>query len=194
MKRLSLYVLLILFALQTPSQAEDITDFQIEGMSIGDSALDYFTKKELNNSPDIFYYKNNTFMYYFLNLPNSQTYESIQITVKPDDKKYTIYNLDGHIFYEKNIKKCYEKMNEVKKDIDRVFNIKSRSDTGNHPMDKTGKSKYSRIAYNFPSGDIAEVICYDMSKKLERKGKTDRFAITLGSNEFRKFLTNVHYK
>ena len=193
MKKLLGILVLILFSLQTPSQADDIRDFQIEGMSLGDSALDYFTREELNNALDITYYKNNVFMYYFFDVPNSQTYESLQITVKPDDKKYIIYNLGGHINYEKNIKNCYKKMDEVKKDIDSIFSVKSRSDTGNHPMDKTGESKYSRISYTFPSGDIAEIICYDMSKKLEKNGKYDRFAITLGLIEFRNFLKKVHY-
>ena len=49
MKRLSLYLFLILFTLQTPSQADDIRDFQIEGMSIGDSLLDYFSEEEINS-------------------------------------------------------------------------------------------------------------------------------------------------
>jgi hypothetical protein len=34
MKRLSLYLFLLLFTLQTPSLADDIRDFQIEGMSV----------------------------------------------------------------------------------------------------------------------------------------------------------------
>ena len=58
MKRLSLYLFLILFTLQTPSQADDIRDFQIEGMSIGDSALDYFTKDEIVEELSEFF-KNN---------------------------------------------------------------------------------------------------------------------------------------
>jgi len=33
--------------LTTPSQADDIRDFQIEGMSIGNSALDYFSEEEI---------------------------------------------------------------------------------------------------------------------------------------------------
>ena len=71
MKKLCIYFFLVLFSLQTPSWAEDIRDFQIEGMSLGDSALDYFTKEELNNALDITYYKNNVFMYYFLYLSSS---------------------------------------------------------------------------------------------------------------------------
>ena len=31
----------------TPSKADDIRDFQIEGMSIGDSLLDYYSKDEI---------------------------------------------------------------------------------------------------------------------------------------------------
>ena len=53
MKKL-LVVLILIFTLQTPSQADDIRDFQIEGMSIGDSLLDFMTeaeiKKESQNS------------------------------------------------------------------------------------------------------------------------------------------------
>lgn len=30
----------------TPSQANDIREFEIEGISIGDSALDYFSEKK----------------------------------------------------------------------------------------------------------------------------------------------------
>ena len=52
MKRLSLYLFLffILFTPQTTSQADDIRDFEIEGMSVGDSLLDFFTKKEIKES------------------------------------------------------------------------------------------------------------------------------------------------
>ena len=55
MKRLSLYLFLILFTLQTPSWADDIRDFQIEGMSIGDSALDYFSESDLKKNKENWY-------------------------------------------------------------------------------------------------------------------------------------------
>jgi len=43
-----LAILILIFTLQTPSQADDIRDFQIEGMSIGDSLLDYFSEEEIS--------------------------------------------------------------------------------------------------------------------------------------------------
>ena len=40
-------VLILIFSLQSWSKAEDIREFQIEGISVGDSLLDYFKKEEI---------------------------------------------------------------------------------------------------------------------------------------------------
>ena len=47
MKRLSLYLFLLLFTLQTPSLADNINDLEIDGISIGDSLLDYYSVSEI---------------------------------------------------------------------------------------------------------------------------------------------------
>ena len=194
MKRLSLYLFLILFTPQTPSQADDIRDFQIEGMSIGDSALDYFSKSELDNAHDILNYKNNAYRYYFLSYSKAKIYQYIQITVKPNDKNFIIHGINGDIFYQKNINNCYKKKKEIKKEINDFFGLNGTDDSGSHPMDKTGKSKYSRTTYNLDDGGIAEIICYDISKKLEKEGKIDRFTISLQTKEFYNFLTYEAFK
>ena len=46
MKKLLVIIALGLF-LATPLKADDIQDFQIEGMSIGDSALDFFNENQI---------------------------------------------------------------------------------------------------------------------------------------------------
>ena len=48
MKRV-LLILILTINFQSLSKANDIRDFEIEGMSIGDSLLDFFTEKEINN-------------------------------------------------------------------------------------------------------------------------------------------------
>ena len=61
MKKLLGILVLGLF-LTTPSWADDIRDFQIEGMSIGDSLLDYFSKDKIKlfiNDNNAFFYKSN---------------------------------------------------------------------------------------------------------------------------------------
>ena len=49
MKKLLGILVLGLFLI-TPSQADDIRDFQIEGISVGDSLLDYFSLSEINKN------------------------------------------------------------------------------------------------------------------------------------------------
>ena len=50
-----LIILVLIFNLPNLSIADDISDFQIEGMSIGDSLLDYFSKEEINANIEKYY-------------------------------------------------------------------------------------------------------------------------------------------
>ena len=49
MKRL-LLILILTFSFQSWTKADDIRDFQIEGISIGDSLLDYMSAKEIEKN------------------------------------------------------------------------------------------------------------------------------------------------
>jgi len=188
-----LQILIFILSFQSSVKSNDIRDFQIEGISVGDSALDFFSEKELKESPDIFDYKNKIYRYYFLYYSKSQTYDALQITVKPNDKKFIIHAIDGHISFKKNIDDCYKSKKEVKKELDIFFGFEANDDAGNHPSDNTGDSKYSRSSYTLDDGGFVEIICYDMSKEFEKNGFEDRFAITLKTKEFLKFLTNEAY-
>ena len=104
MKKL-LILLFSLFFLSSPSVfADDISDFQIEGMSIGDSLLDYMTEEEILKEIEIT--KND---YNYLEEPNKyvevylfknlKKYETVSFFVNSDladlyiaetDEKYTI--------------------------------------------------------------------------------------------------------
>ena len=43
-------IIFLSISLTTPSQANDLSDFEIEGMSIGDSLLDFMSKDEIKNN------------------------------------------------------------------------------------------------------------------------------------------------
>ena len=43
-------VLILIFSFQSWTKADDISDFEIEGISIGDSALDFFTKEKIEKN------------------------------------------------------------------------------------------------------------------------------------------------
>ena len=59
--RILLSILVLLFSFQSFAKAEDIKDIEIEGMSIGDSALDFFSKIEIINGKKDYGYKDETF-------------------------------------------------------------------------------------------------------------------------------------
>ena len=66
--RIFFFVVILLFKSQPWSLADDIKDFEIEGMSIGDS-LNKYSKNEINekiNDVNTFYYKDNKFLDIFL--------------------------------------------------------------------------------------------------------------------------------
>ena len=44
-----LITLIFFFNIQSLSKADDIRDFEIEGMSIGDSLLEHFSKKSIED-------------------------------------------------------------------------------------------------------------------------------------------------
>ena len=47
-----LIIIFLTFSFHNITKADDIRDFEIEGMSIGDSLLDYFSENEIKNSID----------------------------------------------------------------------------------------------------------------------------------------------
>ena len=172
--------------------AEDISDFQIEGISIGDSAYDYFSNNELKNAYEIYNYKNNEFRYYFLPYKHSKTYEYMQITVKPSDQNFIIYGLQGHIIFN-DIKECQKKMESIINELDNLFDTESYEDKGSHYIDPSGDSTYSRKSYFLNNNDRVDVVCFDMSKAFEEEGKSDRLAVTLDKREFINFI-DKNYK
>ena len=194
MKRLSLYLFLILFTLQTSSWADDIRDFQIEGMSIGDSLLDYMLEKEIKNSP--VYDHTNTFkskkMYQLRKLNNNDMYTEIMFGLKSKDKNYKIYSISGVKKYEFNISDCYSKKNEIEKELKDLFpKAKISSANQDHILDKSGKSKVVSTYFNFASGSYASLECYDWSKKMLY---WDNLRIGIISEQFANWLENEAYK
>ena len=166
MKKLSTYLFLILFSFSAPSFADDISDFQIEGMSVGDSLLDYLTEEEIKNKQK-YIYENNKFIAIVISKPSFELYEHVQIVYESSNKK--IHNLEGFMYYEKNIKDCYNKKDEIVSELTEFFKNKVkiwRQNNKKYQGDKSGKSKFSAVNFDFDIGGIVRVICYDFEEKI----------------------------
>ena len=106
-----LTILILIFTLQTPSLADDIRDFQIEGMSIGDSLLDYMTKNEIKKNT-LQYFSNQRKYYVVGMINNLKSYEQVEIYLKSKDKKYEIRSMAGMLMIN-NLKNCLKKKRKL---------------------------------------------------------------------------------
>ena len=195
MKRL-LTILILIFTLHTPSQADDIRDFQIEGMSIGDSALDYFTEDELENSLKS-YYPNKKFYLVDIFSSKYETYAGVQLSFK--NNNYKIYSISGTLdFRDKSFKKCLAKKEDIQKEIFSLFKDIKKIDRGTvkHPGDKSKKSKISQMEVTLrKTSDVISIQCINWSKEIEKKhGWIDNLSITLYSTEYANWLRKEAYK
>ena len=189
MKKLSAYLFVLLFTLQTSSLAVDIRDFQIEGMSVGDSLLDYYNEAKIKKVEKSFYPKSKKF---YMITPNEkyELYEAVTFTLKSKDKDYKIYQLKGLMTYENKLNECLEEKDKILKEFS---NILKNSKEENY-TDNFGGALGKSIAYisDFKvSNGFIRVWCADWDKKTEKeKNWVDTLNVDASSQEYLDWLNN----
>ena len=194
MKKLSTYLFLFLFSFSAPSFADDISEYQIEGISLGDSLLDHFSEKKIKKEieQDTYNMKGLDFIGLDFNKLDFKIYNALQIYIKPNDEKFIIYSIDGIIDYsEKNFKQCLKNLNNIAKEISNAFtNAKKSGPTkSKHGSDKSGKSFYTGVYFYFKSGDYAEVTCYEWSDEAPPSW-VNNLRVGFATKEFYDWIKN----
>ena len=192
MKRL-LLILILTLSFQSLTKADDIKDFQIEGISVGDSLLDYYSEAEIN-SKNKNYYKDKDFLRVDFN-PENSIYDKISYTFKPKDKKYILHSVRGVLVYENN-QECLIKKDSINIELSQMFKNSKVVDSGkrDHASDPTGESKGYSIYY-WINGAFVEISCYDFTEKLSKKKKwlKNTLNINVVTKEFSDFLLTKHF-
>ena len=181
-------ILLTLFVLLFSSFvfAEDISDFEIEGMSIGDSLLNYFSEEKIINS------KQNDIVgkFYYTELRDKKIkiYDLVQVYLKSNDDNYKIYGIKGGIFYNK-IQECKLKKKEVLEELEKSLNLKFETYELKHQFDKTGKSIQYQSYFLFEDRSNIRVECYEWSNKIKKQYNwNDSLRFSLFSAEVQKWI------
>jgi hypothetical protein len=190
-----LIILILTFSFQSLTKADDLSDFQIEGISVGDSLLLHLTIDDIKiteNNPT--YYKDKKYVVVFVNKLSS-IYEVIQVTYKPNDKNYIIEAVEGLIDFPNDMSSC----NRLKKKItDEIVLLVEDydivEDKGEHQADTFGKSEaFSTWIYPKNGGYIA-ITCSDYSEEANKEnGWTDQLSVVVGSEKLKEFLMNEAY-
>ena len=195
MKKLSTYLFLILFSFSAPSFADDISEYQIEGISIGDSLLDHLSKEEIitgiERTKPGYNYLTDEFGEVYL-FRKFEIYDRLSFKVKPNDNNYIIYSIKGSISYNDNIKECLIKQKEIVKEFSVLYkNVRKDEKTYKFPFDPTGKSKTHNISFSFDSKDKIRVSCTEYEENLKIKNNwADSLQVVIQTKEITAWFSN----
>ena len=194
----------LILQFQNISLADDIQKFQIEGMSVGDSALDYFNEDLLEDNEQGWH--NYSYKEYSTSLmPGKGIYDWFLVSYKNDDENFLIAALVGGVT-KKNYKKkkCNNKLDAAALNMSELFkNIKQEnkktyklSADASRKYPFTGKSHVTSILFNFPDSGEIILACYKMDKKANKNSnfmmsilnQKDSFRINVRSHVFVNYL------
>ena len=172
MKKILIYISLIFINFSV--FADDIKEFEIEGLSIGTSALNFFTKedlkKNLSNPPNL---ENSSFnQSCFNNYGN--TYFRVCVSYNKKSTKKIIDFIQGQILYKKNsFNICRKKQKEIDKELSIIFANLERKDWGKLMLTAINHldpdAYYHPITYEFSDGSRAQVGCYFINQNTRLK-------------------------
>ena len=203
MKKIFFLIILVLL-FQSSSLADNIRYFQIEGMKIGDSALDYFSESQLEDNEQGWH--NYTYKEYSTSfMPGKGIYSWFLVSYKNDDINFIIEALAGGL-EKKNYdnKECNNKLDVTALGISESFKntvqeekkfYKLTADAARtYPF--TGKSTVTSLSFNFLDGAKIILACYNVDKEAMENDsfltsilkQKDSFRIDVRSSAFVYYL------
>ena len=194
MKKISLYILLVLIWCHV-GLADDIKNFEIEGMRVGESALNYFTKEEIENGKQPQQYPGSD-RYIISNIfehKNFEKYVQIQINYLKDDAEYHMGGILGSSPYD-DIKLCLKDKDVMENKMDKFFDVPvKQTTTQDKHYDQTGNSKTHITQYSLKNG-LVLITCDDWSTKMtNEENLRDIISVNLIGEDFKNFLATEAY-
>ncbi|MDA9725698.1 hypothetical protein N9U50_01970 [Candidatus Pelagibacter sp.] len=195
--KIILSLLIIIFSLQSLTKADDVRDFEIEGMSVGDSLKDHFSKKKINES-EVDWYKDlekNRYISYAFDSKKFQTYDFVDIWVKYNDKDLKIDTMAGVLYFGdnkvlKNVDDCYKNQKNISDELLIVFKNAQKEGPSKrifYEADSSGKSSYTDIYLDLDETYQVVIACYDWSDEFLGL-KEDHLYIAIRSKDLSLWL------
>ena len=195
--RIFIALLVLIFTLQSFTKADDITEFQIEGISIGDSALDFFSEKQIKNNIMKDYFNDDLYSEAEFSDASYKSYDGISINFKTKDKNFIVHGISAHKFM--NLSECFVQRKELEQVMTQIWpNTRSEKYDFKHPADKSGKSHYYHILFSLYNDEKiignAVIECLDWSQQItDNKGWTDNMSLRITTEEFEEWLRDKAY-
>ena len=170
-------------------------NFTIEGISLGDSLLNYMSESEIlqNSITQYEYFENSNFYsVQYIHQENFNTFQFVQVELKKNDTSYRIYGIGGNQLVD-DFKSCQTIQNTVDKKLLKLTGHYKGEDnldltypiTQMHPADPSGRSTVRQYAYNYQKENVIKNECYDFHPDT---GYPKYFTLNVFSKEFDDFL------
>ena len=157
----------------TPSQADDINDFEIDGMSIGDSLLEYFSESKITSLSKLFYPSSDKFYGISFYINKSDNFDAYSFSLKKNDEKYIIYDLGGIKEFPNDLESCKSLKDTIVESFEpSAKNFKYEEYEYVYKKIGSGKSISYISSYKSSSGAV-RVYCTDWSKATEEMKSTN---------------------
>ena len=188
-------ILLTLFVLSFSSSvfSDEISDYQIEGIGIGDSLLKLFSLSEINKSTKVYYENSDKYYDIEINSDRIEFFETFKISVKKNDSNYVIHALSIGKRFKNNMEECFKRKEILVEDISNDFpGIKSLSYEYTYDFLEDGTSVAYITDFNLSdkSGAI-RVYCIDWSLQTEKtRNFVDNLQIDISPKYYLNWLNN----
>ena len=185
-----LIAFILIFSIQSLTKADDIRDFKIEGIGIGDSLLDFLSIEEINENIDPNVYKDSDGKFKLVGIYGKfGEYEGMQFAFKTEDRKFQVHGINGGIFYS-DINECNIKRKFIRRELSQMFKeAKTSFDKKSfHPADKKNKSYVIQDMFFLDKGSIS-VNCFNWSNEItEKYGWDDNLRVGAKSKAYNEWL------
>lgn len=174
--RIFLSILILILSFQHWAIADDIKDFEIEGMTVGDSLNDHFSKKKIKESEVDWYddLEKNKYISYAFSSNKFKIYDFVDIWVSYKDKDLKIDTMAGVLYFGekkpiKNVVDCYKNQKIISNELLSIFKSATKEGPSKrifYEADSSGKSSYTDIYLDLDEKYQVVIACYDWSDEL----------------------------
>ena len=194
MKKL-LLILIFISCLQSWTKADDIRDFEIESLSIGDSLLKHYNKDDIELAHEKkIVYSNKKFYDIQLDVKDFEIWPTLQFSLEKDDNNFKIHSLAGGKFM--SFDECEIQKKKIVKDLKGTFFsvIDEKEYEFFYKNIGDGKSIAQISDFSLSNGRL-RVYCTDWSNITEKeKGYADSLRLEIGTTEYFNWLNTKAYK
>ena len=202
------FLIITILSFQTLSLADNIQNFQIGGMKLGDSALDYFSESQLEDNEQGWHNYNYT-EYSTSYMPSKGIYNWFLVSYKNDDDNFIIKALAAGL--EKNNynnKECNNKLDVFALNLSELFKNTVQEEKKSYKLTTdaartypfSGKSTVTSVSFNFLDGAKIILACYNMDKEAKEDdsfltsilNQNDSFRIEVRSSAFANYLKKLN--